>query len=372
MSSVVLAARLLLAGVFAVAAVGKLADLRGSRASLVGFGLPKGPAAVLGTALPLAELTVAIALVPRPSAIWGAAGALALLIAFAAGIGTALRRGEAPPCNCFGAIHSAPASRTTLARNLALAAVAVVAVGWGPGPAVDTWVSARTAAELVAVGLGIAALALLVLAVPTWRENRRLRRDLAGARERISQIPPGLPVGALAPQFSVPDGHGGTLALSSLVARGRPVVLVFTAAGCGPCEPMLPDLRRLQEIAVDQLTIALVGISTIVRYDRVRERHGGHRMLVDAVEDDPVLKQELDQLVEILHAYDVHDSPAAVLVTPAGTIGSAVVHGRLAIEALIRLTLSGAAFPVHAPARSESLPVLAPVEERRPVTTAPR
>ena len=275
MSSVVLAARLLLAAVFAIAAVGKLIDLRGSRASLVGFGVPQRPAAILGTVLPFAELAVAIALVPASTALWGAVGALVLLLAFSAGIGNALRHGQAPPCNCFGAIHSAPASRWTLARNLALAAVAATAVGWGPGPTIDDWVSARSAAELVAIAAGIAALVLLALEVPTWLENRRLRRDLSAAEDRLSRVPPGLPVGALAPEFSVPDGSGGELTLSSLLARRRPIVLVFTVAGCGPCEPMLPDLRRLQSIAADRVTVALVGINTIERYDRARERHGG-------------------------------------------------------------------------------------------------
>jgi uncharacterized membrane protein YphA (DoxX/SURF4 family) len=72
MDSVVLAARLLLAAVFVVAAVGKFMDLPGSRRSLVGFGVPEGLSNALGTVLPVAELAVAIALIPRPSAQWGA------------------------------------------------------------------------------------------------------------------------------------------------------------------------------------------------------------------------------------------------------------------------------------------------------------
>jgi len=345
MSSVVLAARLLLTAVFAVAAVGKIMDLKGSRASLAGFGVPPGAAAILGTILPVAELAVAIALVPRPSAVWGAVGALVLLSAFVAGIANALRKGETPDCNCFGAIHSAPASRTTLARNLGLAGVAVVAVGWGPGPGVDAWVGDRTAAELAAVGLGLATIALLWLAVPMWLDIRSLRSNLSEAQNRISGIPQGLPVGSLAPDFSVPDGQGGAIALSSLLARGRPIALVFTVAGCGPCELLIPELRRLQEIAADRLTLAMVGISTIDRYDRARDRHDGDLMLIDAAKEDPGLQHELDQLIEVTHAYDVHDSPAAVLVTSAGTIGSPVVHGRPAILALVRVALAEA--PAH-------------------------
>src|SRR3954463_2971188 len=74
MSTVVLAARIALSVVFLVAAAGKFIDLRGSRASLVGFGLPERAANVLGTVLPVAELAVAVALIPQPSAQWGAVG----------------------------------------------------------------------------------------------------------------------------------------------------------------------------------------------------------------------------------------------------------------------------------------------------------
>jgi thiol-disulfide isomerase/thioredoxin/uncharacterized membrane protein YphA (DoxX/SURF4 family) len=342
MDSVVLAARLVLAGVFVVAAVGKLLDLPSSRRSLIGFGVPEPLANVLGTVLPFAELAVAIALIPEPSAQWGALGALVLLLAFAAGIGNALRKGEAPDCNCFGAIHSEPASAKMLVRNLVLAAVALVAVIWGPGPAITTWVSDRTAAELVAVLIGIALIALLTIGIPVWRENRKLRSDLARARERLDKLPPGLPIGSLAPEFSVPDGEDGTLTLASLLEKGRPVVLVFAAAGCGPCEAMLPMFSRLQSIAADRVTIGVVGINTFLRYDAVRQAHGGERMLADAVEEDPVLKQEIDDLIEIFHSYDVHHSPAAVLVTPGGTIGSGLVDARRGIEALIRVAIADA------------------------------
>jgi uncharacterized membrane protein YphA (DoxX/SURF4 family) len=340
--SAVLGIRVLLAAIFVVAAIGKLLDLPGSRRSLVGFGVPQRAASVLGTLLPFAELAAAVALVPAPTARWGAVGALGLLLTFVAGIANALRRGEAPDCNCFGAIHSAPASRTTLARNVALAAIAGVVVGWGSGPAIDTWLNARSAAELVAVGVGIAALALLAASVPLWLDKRRLSRDLEVAEDYLRTIPLGLRVGAPAPHFMVPDGEGGSTTLESLLARGRPIALVFLVAGCGPCEPLLPELRRLQSTVADELTIALLGVNTLNRYDDARARHAGELMLVDAIKEDPGLQDELDELFNVMRSYQAQDSPSAVLVTPAGTIGSAIVDGRPAIEALIRLTLSRA------------------------------
>jgi peroxiredoxin len=347
MDEVVLAARAVLVVVFATAAIGKLLDLAGSRASLVGFGVPERLAAYLGTALPFAELAVAIALIPRPTAQWGAVGALVLLLAFITGIANAMRNGEAPSCNCFGVIHSAPAGKETLARNVVLAAIAAVAVGWGPGPAIDSWIDARSAADLVAVGAGIAAVLLLGAATSLWVENRRLRGELSAAEGRLRKIPAGIRVGSLAPEFSLPDGEGGNMRLSSLLSRGRPVALVFTAAGCGPCDSMVPELRHLQRIASDRITVAMVGINTIERYDRARQEHGGDLLLTDALEEDPGLRAELDQLTKVFQTYQVPHSPSAVIVSPEGTIASTTVSGRLAIEALIRRTMAGAVAPMR-------------------------
>src|SRR5215208_582186 len=124
MDVVLLIARLLLASVFAVAGVAKLADREGSRQAIVDFGVPKALAAPLGLLLPLGELTVAATLLPAPTAWWGALGALALLLVFVVGISVNLARGRKPDCHCFGQLHSAPAGWKTLARNGVLAAVA--------------------------------------------------------------------------------------------------------------------------------------------------------------------------------------------------------------------------------------------------------
>src|SRR5215218_10434028 len=119
-----LVARLVLAGVFTLAGVAKLADLKGSRQAIIGFGVPSAIAAPLGLLLPVAELSVAAALLPASTAWWGALGALGLLSVFVVGISINLARGRKPDCHCFGQLHSAPAGWKTLARNGILATVA--------------------------------------------------------------------------------------------------------------------------------------------------------------------------------------------------------------------------------------------------------
>ena len=123
MDVVLLIARLGLSVVFAVAAVAKLADRAGTQATLVEFGLRDRFAATGAVALPVAELAIAVLLLPAATARWGGIAAAATLLVFSAAIARSLARGEQPDCNCFGQIHSAPIGRGSLIRNVALATV---------------------------------------------------------------------------------------------------------------------------------------------------------------------------------------------------------------------------------------------------------
>ena len=174
--SFLLGIRVVLAAVFAVAGAAKLLDREGTSRSLSEFGVPDRALPAAALLLPLLELATAVALIPSGSARWGALAALALLLGFIGGIANALARGEAPDCHCFGQVHSAPAGRGALARNAVLAALAGIVVWNGPGPSIPEWVSARTPAELVAVAMGAAAIALAALAVGLWLD----RRDSSG------------------------------------------------------------------------------------------------------------------------------------------------------------------------------------------------
>src|SRR5260221_1427474 len=136
MSLVLLFARFLLAVVFVVAGLAKLADRAGSRQALYDFGLPAALAGPSGLLLPLAELAVAVALLLSASAWWGALGALALLLLFVAGIGYNLAHRRGPDCHCFGPLFSPPPGRATLVPNLLPAALAAFVLGPWPHDAV--------------------------------------------------------------------------------------------------------------------------------------------------------------------------------------------------------------------------------------------
>ena len=126
MDVMLLIARVLLAGVFGIAGVAKLADRAGSRQALQEFGVPTILASPLGILLPLTELALAAALVPTASAWGGAIGALALLLLFVAGVGPTLAPGAPAglPRLRPAPLRSVPGGRSTLVGDAALTAVA--------------------------------------------------------------------------------------------------------------------------------------------------------------------------------------------------------------------------------------------------------
>src|SRR4051794_25708998 len=187
MDTAELVIRVLLAAVFVTAGVGKLLDLEGSRSAMRDFGVPEGLTRLTGTLLPIAELAAAVMLILKPTAQAGAVLALLLLLGFIGGISNALRKGMAPDCHCFGQIHSAPAGPETLIRNGVLAALALFAAIQGPGPAIDSWVSDRSGAEVAAGVLGLATAVIAIFALQLWTEVRQLRKDLELSRAQAAR-----------------------------------------------------------------------------------------------------------------------------------------------------------------------------------------
>lgn len=108
MYATLLITRLLLAAIFVLARVAKLADRAGSRRAFIDFDVPVSLALTVGgILLPLTELAVMAALIPAPSAWWGAFGELVLLLLFITGIN--LAHGREPDCHRFDQLHSSPA-----------------------------------------------------------------------------------------------------------------------------------------------------------------------------------------------------------------------------------------------------------------------
>jgi peroxiredoxin/membrane associated rhomboid family serine protease len=336
--------RLLLALVFAVAGVAKLADREGSRQAIVDFGVPSALVAPLGLLLPLAELAIATTLLPASTAWWGAMGALALLSVFVVGITYNLARGRKPDCHCFGQLHSAPAGWKTLARNGVLAVVAafVLWAGYdgGAGPSALAWLGAVSTAQLVGLLGGVLVLALLAgqwwFLVHLLQQNGRLLVRLEALEASLAaggSVAPsqngtpvhqaeGLPVGSEAPDFNLSGLHGETLTLEALRSSGKPVMMLFTDPGCGPCNALLPEVGRWQEEHTQKLTLALVSRGEVEENKTKAQEHG----LTNVV---------LQKDWEVSEAYEVRGTPSAVLISPDGKVASPVAGGDEGIRGLL-------------------------------------
>jgi thiol-disulfide isomerase/thioredoxin len=362
-----LALRLGLAAVFAVAGAAKLADRDGARKAALDFGAPKALAGPLAVALPIAELAVAVLLLPAGTVRWGALGALALLTTFSGAIGLALARGRAPDCHCFGQLHSEPAGWKALVRNSLLAALAafVAVAGWSdPGPGALAWVANLGGVEVLTVVLG--AVALIVVAVGGWAllnvtrgygrvlvRLERVERVLADAglvvdepQEELPEI--GRVPGTLAPAFALRNVLGDTVTLEGLLEPGRPLLLLFTSTACGPCAALMPTVAAWQREHAEALTIALVSAGEEEAIRAEAEQRALARVLID--ED-----------LAVYGDYEANGTPSAVLVSPEGKIASWVASGTDSIE---RIVGHAAAEPAEDEAAfEEGLPVGEPAPQ---------
>jgi hypothetical protein len=158
-------ASVIIAAVFVVAAVAKLADRAGTRTTVEEFGAPRRIAGFLAIALPIVELIVAALILYDPTQIAGAAGAIALLTLFSVAVSVRLAKGHAPSCNCFGQLKSAPVSWKTIVRNGVLALLAAIALSAGiAGETPSTFGWIRTLGEMNVIAV-VGAAMFLVLAV---------------------------------------------------------------------------------------------------------------------------------------------------------------------------------------------------------------
>jgi peroxiredoxin len=368
MTLALLIARVLLSVVFLVAGIAKLADLAGSRAALRDFGVPAQLATPLGTLLPLAELAVAVALLLPATAWWGALGALVLLLLFVAGIGYNLARGQHPDCHCFGQVHSAPAGWPTLLRNLVLAAIAGLVVAFGkstPGLSVFDWLTPLTMIQRLEVLGGLLLLVLLLaegwLLVQTMTQHGRLLLRLEALETRLaaegtqgaaaaSQPPAapaaGLAVGTVAPGFALPTLSGETITLAALRSLGKPVVLLFSDPGCGPCNALLPEIGRWQREYASKVVVAIISRGTAQANHAKASEHGLRHVL-------------LQQDREVAQAYQAYGTPSAVLIGRDGALGSPLAQGvdaiRTLLESVVNLPLLGA-LPLAAAANGHGAP----------------
>jgi len=379
MDALLLAARLILAAVFVVSGISKLFDLSGSQAAMRSFGVPEGMTRAGGIALPIAELVIAVLLIPAATAQWGALFALILLLVFVAGIGYSLSRGKKFDCHCFGQLTTSEIGTPTLIRNAVLAVLAAFVAYSGfangdPGPAISDVVQGLDTFEWLMLLIGIVVLAALAgvawLLVHLLGQNGRLlvRLDRIEAaledadielpddeddEEEEEEEEEGLAFGAPAPAFSLSGLYGETMTLDALRAAEKPVLLIFTDPTCGPCNAMMSDVGKWQHDLSDKLTVAVITRGSLEDNRSKKKQHNLTHVL-------------MQKNNEVADAYMTYGTPTAVLVRPDGTIGSGAAGGADEIRALVKQAAEGKV-PVPKP-RLAVVP--RPAQPQRPAANA--
>jgi peroxiredoxin len=319
--------QLLLALVFAVAGFAKLIDSSGTRLAIEAFGVPRRLSAAGSMLLPVAELTIAVALVPAATARWGALAALAVLAIFSLAVVRVLRTGSTPDCNCFGGLTQTEVGRGTVIRNLIFGSMAALIALSGESVSAFRWITVPAARDRAGIVLLVAALA--VLGWFCWRllqQNGRLLLRLeaegAGVGPQGPLARPPLEPGTTAPAFAGRDLDGEPVSLESLLALDRPVLLFFTDPGCGACELVVGDVVQAQRERADEVTVAVISSGSIGRIEAKAAEFGLDR----------VLPQDGDALLD---AYRVHGFPSVVEIDPQGMISRTVALGPDAVREVV-------------------------------------
>jgi peroxiredoxin/uncharacterized membrane protein YphA (DoxX/SURF4 family) len=320
MDDLALIARFVLAGVFVLSAAAKLVDRTGARRAVHEFGVPPAAAGIVSALLPIAELAVAVGLIPGTSARVATLAALGLLAAFTFGISANLIAGRRPECHCFGNLSSKPIGASSLLRNLALlalAAFATMADGADAGGSVPNAVRRLDSLGLAAAAIGIvAALGTGVVLL------RRSSSGIGVADESLAASHRGLEVGVDAPRFALPDPSGRAVSLDDLLSRGNDVLLVFVSMNCNACVSIAPDLARWQRAFPERLTVTIAS-------------SGSSGSVLSQAETYDFAELLVDEGRELARRYESNGTPTAVLIDRHGKIAAPLAAGEGQIAGLL-------------------------------------
>lgn len=333
MESALLLARILLAGIFALAGVAKFLDLRGSEKAFVDHGVPRSLALPGAVALSVFEIAIAVLLLSTDTSWYASIAALGLLVLFISQMSFHLARGHTPDCHCFGQVHSAPVSKVSILRNVLFALPALGLVVSGPRAQGTALTDPRL--DIMQLIFGSATVALLAVAVVSLRKILTQQQELAkrvelmeliardGAsvtREDVGHPHEGLPIGAVFPDFELPAADGGVSSLAGLRADGLPILFFFVSPSCGPCRGLVPEFEKWQRELAGR--VRFVFVSSGYAEDNAEKFGPGKTILL----------QHDRELANLARA---QWTPTAVLVDRNGRVASHAAAGDSAIRTLV-------------------------------------
>ncbi|CAN5591137.1 hypothetical protein BH18ACI1_BH18ACI1_21880 [soil metagenome] len=340
MEIILLLIRIFLAAIFTLAGIGKLLDLEGSEKAVKDFGVPKDLAKPFAVALPIAELIIAVLLLPVSTAWFGAISGFLLLLVFIGGMLWQMAQGNAPDCHCFGQIHSEPVSAKSLIRNAIFAILSFFLIVQGnqnQGLSLLDSSNNSTEGNGMSLILGLATVGLLAAAVYFLKiisdqQLQIMRRieilELTSfeggekTREDVSQPNEGLIIGTPVPDFELPDVNGKQLSPEQLLAFQKPVLLLFVSPNCSPCAALLPEIETWQTELKGKLNFVFVSSGKVKEN---LEKFSGNSLKQILLQKDK----------EVAELFGSQWTPTAVLINADGNIASRLAVGDEAIRKLV-------------------------------------
>ena len=334
--------RLFLFGIFALAGIGKLFDLKGSKKAVEDFGVPEGlskPASVL---LPIVEIAIAISLLPIQTSWFAAIAGAGLLLIFVGGMLRQMWQGNAPDCHCFGQIHSEPVSKKSLARNGAFVLLAIALVGNGRANQglniFDSSNNFSSDMNVMQIILGLAVLGFLAaivyfLNIISEQQTQIMRRievlELISheggkeiERDDVNDPATGLPIGSLVPAFEIPNMDGKKTSFETILPSDNPTMVLFVSPSCNPCEALIPEFQEWQKDLGKRLNFVFISNGKAKDNLKKFDEPGFENMYL----------QEENEISEMLGA---EWTPTAILVNADRTLASRPAAGDTAIRELI-------------------------------------
>ncbi len=342
MEIILLLTRIILSGIFALAGVGKLLDLNGSEKAIKDFGVPDILAKPFSVLLPFTEILIAILLLFIQTSWLGAIGGFLLLLIFIGGMLFQMAKGNAPDCHCFGQIHSEPVGAKSLIRNGIFAILAFFLVLSGKdNQGLSVFDSSNNSeGNFMSFILGLATVGLLAAVVfylkkISEQQTQIMRRmeileltALGGGREiereNLAHPNNGLPIGAPAPDFVLPDINGRNISLENLLMQAKPILFFFISPTCNPCAALLPEIETWQSELKGKLNFVFVSNG------KVKENS-------DKLAGDGFKQILLQKDREVALLFGAEWTPTAVLVNTDGTVASRTAVGDKAIREMLEI-----------------------------------
>lgn len=142
------------------------------------------------------------------------------------------------------------------------------------------------------------------------------------ARVDLTNPTDGLPVGAPAPDFVLPDINDKNIAFEHLLAQAKPLLFIFVSPTCAPCAALLPEIETWQTDLKGKIDFVFLS-------------SGGAKANLEKFAGENLKQILLQKEREVSELFGAQWTPTAVLINSDGTIASRVAAGDKAIRELV-------------------------------------